>query len=70
MEKPSQKILNFYYEAMVHSIEFLVNYTNFLRNFNIRKINEKYVLNRLGFKYFYIKNLIDYDFNMKKIKTN
>jgi hypothetical protein len=55
---------------MVHSIEFLVNYTNFLRNFNIRKINEKYVLNRLGFKYFYIKNLIDYDFNMKKIKTN
>jgi hypothetical protein len=27
MEKPIQNFFNFHYEAMVHSIEFMVNYT-------------------------------------------
>jgi hypothetical protein len=27
IEKPIQNFFHFYYEAMVHSIEFMVNYT-------------------------------------------
>jgi hypothetical protein len=36
-------------------------------------MDEKYVLNWLGFQfqtYFYMKNLVNYDYNMKKIKTH
>jgi hypothetical protein len=35
MKKPIQKILNFHYETMVHSIEFIVSYTKSVRKFNI-----------------------------------
>jgi hypothetical protein len=40
-----QDTLNFHYEAMVHSIEFIVSYTLNERSFHIRKMDEKYVLN-------------------------
>jgi hypothetical protein len=44
MKKPIQNFFNVHYEAMVHSIEFMVRYI-YVKNFNIRKMHEKYVLN-------------------------
>jgi hypothetical protein len=37
MKKIIQIFLNFHYEAMVHSIEFMVSYTQSLKNFSIKK---------------------------------
>jgi len=45
MKKPIQNFLNFHYEAIVHSIEFIVTYTSNVKNFHIRKMDEMYVLN-------------------------
>jgi len=52
IKKSIQNFFNFHNKAMVHSIEFMVSYTQILKNFSIRKMDEKYVLNRLGFKSF------------------
>jgi hypothetical protein len=45
MKKPIQNFFNFHYDAMVHSIEFMLSYTYNVNNSNIRKMDEKYVLN-------------------------
>ncbi len=64
MKKPIQNFFNFHYDTTVHSIEFMVSYTKNLKNFNIRKMDKKYVLNKLGFQkftYFHMKILIMYE---------
>ncbi len=43
MSKPIQNFFNFHYEAMVRSIEF--SDMQNVKNFNVRKMDEKYVLN-------------------------
>jgi len=51
MKKPIQNF-NFHNKTMVHSIEFVVSYTYCLKNFGIRNLDEKNILNRLSFQIF------------------
>jgi hypothetical protein len=52
----------------------MVSYTYNAKKMHIRKMDEKYVLNLLGFPkiltYFYMRILINYDYDMKKFKTH
>jgi len=73
-EKPIQKFLNFHYEIMVHFIEFMVSYTESVRIFNLRKVDEKICFKLAKFlnfqTYFYMKTLVDYNYNMKILKSH
>jgi len=45
-----QNFLKFHYETLGLFVGFVVNYKQSMRTFNIRKIDEKHVLNKLVFK--------------------
>jgi hypothetical protein len=72
MKKPIKNFKNFHYQPMVHSIEFMVNYTK-CEEFSYKKNGWKVCSRLVGFSnfptYFYMRILLNYDYDMKKINT-
>jgi hypothetical protein len=72
MKKPIQNFFNFHYETMVHSIEFMVSYTK-CEEFSYKTNGWKVCSKLVGFSkfptYFYMRTLINYDYDMNFLKT-